>query len=76
MKLYVFYIRNLLIKQGRPLASHRSFGGVKIGLEGHKLCRGVTGPVPKYFLNNNSFTWAHTYWSKLPYIEPQGPVYL
>src|SRR6218665_1179892 len=35
---------------------HPSFGRVKIGLDGYKLCRGVTGRVPKYFLYNNSFT--------------------
>jgi len=56
----------------QALSQHPSFGGVKIGLDGYKLCRGVTGPVPKYFLNN-SFTWAHIYESKLSYIEPQGP---
>jgi len=33
----------------QPLV-HPSFGWVKIGLDRHKLCRGVTGEVPKYFL--------------------------
>jgi len=35
---------------------HPSFGWVKIDLDRYKLCRGVIGPVPKHFLNNNSFT--------------------
>src|SRR6218665_3609315 len=37
------------------LPVHPSFVWVKIGLDRHKLCRGVIGRVPKYLLNNNSF---------------------
>ena len=39
-----------------PAARQPVFWTGENWLDQYKLCRGVTGRVPKYFLNNNSFT--------------------